>query len=64
MEFAYVHHKADHMEIVNITKHPIDYREYMELEVRRKESPNIVIYCKKDCVEEVLREYRQEINHD
>lgn len=48
-EFAYVHHSPEHIEIVNITKHPVDMDEYTYLEVRRSESPNIKIFClKKD----------------
>jgi len=61
-DFAYVHHTPEHIEIVNITKHPVPLDSYIELEIRRKESPNIVIYCKKDCIEQVLDLYRND-NH-
>jgi len=56
-EFAYVHHSPEHIEIVNITKNPLDAEVYTYLEVKRPESPGIKIFCRKDCVEEVERFY-------
>lgn len=56
-EFAYVHHNPDHIEIVNITKNPLDPEVYTFLEVTRPESPNIKIFCRKDCVDEVTQFY-------
>lgn len=56
-EFAYVHHTPEHIEIINITKNPPDSDVYTCLEVTRSESPNIKIFCRKECVEEVTRFY-------
>lgn len=56
-EFAYVHHSPEHIEIVNITKNPLDTEVYTYLEVERPESPGIKIFCRKECVEEVERFY-------
>jgi hypothetical protein len=47
-EFAYVHRSPEHIEIVNITKNPLDLDRYTYLEVRRPESPNIKIFCLKE----------------
>lgn len=56
-DFAYVHHTAEHIEIVNTTKNPLDPDVYTYLEVRRDESPNVRIYCKKEFVDQVLEFY-------
>lgn len=56
-EFAYVHHSPEHIEIVNITKHPLDLEIYTYLEVKRPESPSIKIFCRKEYKEEVEKFY-------
>lgn len=56
-EFAMVHHNPEHIEIVNITKNPLDLTEYTYLEVARPESPNVKIFCRKEFAEEVEKFY-------
>jgi len=59
-EFAYVHHSPEHIEIVNVTKNPLDLDRYTYLEVRRSESPSIKIYCLKEHEEDVIQFYTKD----
>lgn len=56
-EFAMVHRTLEHIEIVNITKNPLDPEVYTYLKVTRPESPDIKIFCRKDCVDKVTQFY-------
>lgn len=59
-EFAYVHRTLEHIEIVNITKKPLDMDRYTCLDVVRPESPNIKIFCLKEDAETVKSFYTKQ----
>ena len=56
-EFAMVHRTLDHIEIVNITKNPLDAELYTCLDVVRPEAPNIKIFSNNDCFDQVQAAY-------
>lgn len=59
-EFAMVHRSMEHIEIVNITKNPLDSSMYTCLDVVRPESPNIKIFSKNDCLDQVRAAYNKD----
>jgi hypothetical protein len=52
-EFAMVHRSLEHIEIVNITKNPLDAKVYTCLDVVRPEAPNLKIFSNNDCLDQV-----------
>lgn len=56
-EFAMVHRSLEHIEIVNITKNPLDPAIYTCLDVVRHEAPNLKIFSNNDCLDQVQAAY-------
>lgn len=57
-EFAMVHRSLEHIEIVNITKNPLDSTSYTCLDVVRPEAPNIKIFSNNECLDQVKTIYK------
>ena len=58
-EFAMVHRSLEHIEIVNITKSPLDPTVYTCLEYVRPEAPHLKIFSNNDCLDQVQALYRK-----
>ena len=58
-EFAMVHRSLNHIEIVNITKNPLDPTVYTCLQYVRPEAPNLKIFSNNDCLDQVQALYRK-----
>ena len=56
-EFAMVHRSLEHIEIVNITKNPLDVVLYTCLDAVRPEAPNLKIFSNNDCLDQVQAMY-------
>ena len=56
-EFAMVHRTLEHIEIVNITKNPLDAELYTCLNAVKLEAPNIKIFSNNDCLDQVKAMY-------
>ena len=56
-EFAMVHRSPEHIEIVNITKNPLDSTMYTCLDVVRPEAPNLKIFSNNECLDRVQAAY-------
>lgn len=64
-EFAYVHHDLESVEIVNITKNPLDPEVYLGLGFTRPDLSEVQVFCHRDYVEQVIdTNYPEQVKSD